>query len=152
MTQEETYNTLRTKMNDLIPSRVELKFGCEFKNIDNGEVFVQLEGLRCTEKSFPMGLYLKDIFEADGIPLEILGTPVTLQEILRVFANEPNMWSIWSDAVTFDTPHLLIMKRKDHENDPDYDKPQCAIDLTLPVSEQSQETLEWILLTISGKN
>ena len=48
------------------------------------EKFVCLNGFRMTELSFPKGIYQTDKFQLDGVPIETLGRPITLEDVLRV--------------------------------------------------------------------
>ena len=72
---------LANRIYELLPHKKELEFGCEYRAL--GQTFVQLNGLRSTEKEMPQGLYLLDMFENDGIVTEIIGQPIRLDSIVE---------------------------------------------------------------------
>lgn len=151
MTQQEAYEALRQRRNELIPEALELRFGCEVENLEEGGVEVvchtdpdtmpkpgvytnKTHPLYQASYRFTSGEY------TDGYVYKILGTPVTLQEILRMMnvKSSGHYYAIGSDGGFVDItgePAFLIGKNATEVN----------ADLTKSPEEWDAEILEWIL-------
>lgn len=153
-TQQQLYSTLREKMNELLPERLELKFGCEVipyrREYEKGVQPLTILDVRNVNemRGTTCEVYKKNengvgnVSYESHLDLRILGTPVTLQEILRVLPfQEYTTETYWSDDNS-----LRIYFFANFSGGRDS---KVTFDLTLPVSEQSVETLEWIIKTIS---
>jgi hypothetical protein len=82
---------------EILPHKKELEFGCEYKAL--GQTFIQLNGLRSTEKEMPQGFYLFDMFENDGVVTEIIGQPIRLADILLAIDEVRDDWDYKCDAL-----------------------------------------------------
>ena len=132
MNQNELYEAIRARLNEMFPERLELKFGCE--------VEVDGEVLRlATQNNSAYDAISFHAFDEIGNRrtqyciskdnLNILGTPVALQEVLRAVLPR-----------TLDTqPAAGLHLHLCTDN--------CCIDfdLTKPISEQSPDTLQAVL-------
>lgn len=106
-THDELYNAIRTRLNTLIPARLELRFGCEVhfyseplghvneivKTNDDDEVCHDVLCFNAgdfEEKGMPTRLDTGFLDEEHGWALygKILGTPPTMQEILLAIGKD----------------------------------------------------------------
>lgn len=118
------------RMYELLPHKKELEFGCEYRAL--GQTFVQLNGLRSTEKEMPQGFYLFDMFENDGVVTEIIGQPIRLADIL--LAIEIHHKSC--DFITISSSGFVVHHQKDI----------CSYNLEKDnILDQSDEFCEFLL-------
>lgn len=86
-----SYDLLRTRCNELLPERLELKFGCELEDREKHKIFRFLNsGNENTEDAW-MTLLAHDgyITSGEGCPdFEILGPELTITDVLRVLGEK----------------------------------------------------------------
>lgn len=129
-THDELYNKIRTRLNALIPSRLELRFGCEV--LTDGEVMVTRHWNTSNDSLDVYAPGRIDDFhhEFNLYPNEyiVLGTPPTLQEILLAL-----------DLVSADIIKISANMMRIEVNE------KVAIyNLSKPVKEQETSTLQAI--------
>jgi len=154
----DKYNELRTRINKHCPHLMELRFGCELKVEDDDarlgpEVgkFIRVDDKDGKDIWADVAVLRQGIVEGgsryrvlEGAYIkEILGIPPTLQDVLVAMQNNIDaMYSImpssmvkWEGVfVTMDNINGIEMRDK--------------YDLTKPLSEQSEETLDFLLEVI----
>ncbi len=143
------YNEIRDILNKRFPDRLELKFGCEvqkskqeyFSGITDKDIYTiyttsgyKLHCLDCNMNVYHS--YIK------GEIAKILGTPPTLQEILR--AIHFTAQTTTKDDKAIDSTGMF--------RDADSGGRLFQYDLTLPLQEQSEETLQSIYELIKKTN
>lgn len=145
-TPQHHYESIREKLNKAIPERTELKFGCEveYQNARKVEKYVYLykiEGfgdVLCPLENFGQSTGVLNITNPRFN--KILGTPITLAEILRGIEKQyPDyQYAIGTDG------HILVFKKSFETGEMVFEGSGIYLDLTKPVSEQSLETLKRI--------
>lgn len=145
MQNTEAYNTLRDLLNKAIPSRLELKFGCDVYceqaiEDENGNecdlygTYIRGQG-EDTEVMFENAQ--GELMVLPALVTDNLGTPPTLQETLMVLGDEycfiqGEICRVADDIGWSETYGV-------------------AYDLTKPVSKQSEETLRAIINLLKSK-
>src|SRR5688572_6597933 len=122
---------IRNRLNELVTELKELKFGCDVRVISGNGLSQGTILERFAEQ------YIVWLWDSEGLivyvnrnEIEILGTPPTLQDVLRVVAEQIHSISF---AVT--NEHLIFDGKKFGKE---------SYDLTKGALDQSQEFLEWL--------
>ena len=95
-----TYEKLRSRIVELVPEIVELKFGCRLKSLDSEAVFITSENQYQTRSFLHSGhnicyQFQKSEFEKE---YEIIGRPITLEDILRAIGRRSDTWHVAGDG------------------------------------------------------
>lgn len=135
--QQQAYEALRQRRNELIPEALKLRFGCEVRRFHNTdpEYFCGFEG--GIPKIVRVGQHYD--FYRDG-KFTVLGTPVTLQELLLMLKDKKIQ--LQSNGVlqevsgdTYETEVATIL---------------CNYDLMKSVSGQGVRTLQAVLALLDN--
>lgn len=126
------YEQLRTRINELLPDRRKLEFGCEVKN----EVGILERVLWSDENTFKG--YTKVKLDGTAVPImaaelqAILGKPLTIEDVLRALNKVTSRYAI--------TAKGALMVHNDGTGRWYYDlDAQCIFDLSKPLSARENE-------------
>lgn len=146
--QTELYNALRDRLNELLPERLELRFGCEFISPKGEQHFIY----HCSQ-NHPFWLEAKTDgtnckyldFEKKG-EFKILGTPPTFQEVLLAIDIKYRHKNGYREYLICTDGYLTTQDDLSGTGGTN----GLHYVLTLPLSEQSPETLEAILTLLEA--
>ncbi len=125
-----TYEKIRSRCNEVLPERLELKEGCEVKtnkwSFKYPDAILVGEVIGGNKREFCVACRRDRLFEDEII--EIFGTPVTLSDILRAYERGFSA-TVYDDEITLS-----------------YSRHRTAISIKLSksIKDQSPETLEAI--------
>ena len=122
---------LKEEIQRLRPEIMALEKHCLIKVSTFTEYKEIMEIVGCRKMTDGIGLYSFDKFQFDGVPMEILGRPITLEDVLAVLGKKFfNTTIIYSDE-------KLLLTCSDFEND-------IFWLLGKPLDDQSEETWEFL--------
>ncbi len=163
------YEKIRERLNELIPSRLKLKVGCEFEVIDEGvwhfsghwtnpksPIRYENEGYMLVKHGMGWSGHeceTKEVYTvSDGNDVQnenikVLGTPPTLQEVLLALAKTPHIYDVEVEVCTAGYTNKpirceIVARWDTSENGV---PTRILYDLTKDLKDQSEETLQSIL-------
>lgn len=145
MTIQEKYQTLRTRINKHCPHLMELRFGCEVvTKVPIGNDLYNTRVLDVVDEKLWLDGGKMLVQSTKDVIKEVLGIPPTLQDVLRAsrLSNTP---SIQIDMSGF--LYRVAESPVDHPLSTAWEVGP-RFDLTKPLSEQSKETLDFLLSVI----
>lgn len=136
------YEKLRGKINILIPSRLVLGFGCEIAFHEN-DIYkiicenVEKNGWHLLGAGDVRPIITKDILHHAKY-IEILGAPLTMADVLRAIGKAEGNRVYIDEPSGFDESEAKLFLD-------DADRTVLGLDLSKPVSEWPEETLDAII-------